>query len=99
MMTLVYFTARSNLIAYVFELYKHLRHLTGKKLAVNVQIDRIFMLLKNNETSGLSAPTPGYIHVYDYYYQIWSKLLYCADTRRRCRVSVYRTIGPLLFMF
>ena len=56
-LTLTYFMARSNLVAYVFECGKLLQsHLMGSKIH---QIDRRSMFLKMFDPFGLSAPAPG----------------------------------------
>ena len=41
----------------------------GKKLAENDSVDRRFTFFKYICPSGLSSPAPGFIHVYDNYFQ------------------------------
>ena len=49
-LTLTYFTARSNFVAYTFELGNLLQSSLMGKLQANGQIDGRFMFLKNNLT-------------------------------------------------
>ena len=88
-MTLTKFMAWSIWVAHVFEWEKLLKcHLKGKP-ARNWQMDRILIILKKeNGPRASSAPALGlntiiFKHVYWYMQQT--------------QVSVYRTIGPLVF--
>ena len=46
----------------------------GGKLAAKDYIDRIILLMKQIDPRGLSVPAPGYIHVYNHYFQTSSSL-------------------------
>ena len=61
-LTLNYFTARSNLVAYV-------KSFNGEKLAANDQIDRRFMFSQQYCLRGCLPLHRGYLHVYDHYFQ------------------------------
>ena len=89
-MTLTKFMARSTWVAHAFEWEKLLKcHLKGQKPARNWQMDRILIILKKeNGPRASSAPALGlntiiFKHVYWYMQQT--------------QVSVYRTIGPLVY--
>ena len=91
-MTLTKFMARSTWVAHAFEWEKLLKcHLKGLKPARNWQMDRILIILKKeNGPRASSAPALGlntiiFKHVYWYMQQT--------------QVSVYRTIGPLVFKY
>ena len=69
-LTLTYFTARSNLVAYVFEWGKLLQsHLMVKSCSKWLTWQKIYVF-EENLTLGCCLPLcRGYIHVYDHYLQ------------------------------
>ena len=68
-LTLTYFTARSNLVAYAFEWEKLLQsHFNnGKNLQQITKLQQIYVF-EEILTSGCCLPL-GYIHEYDHYFQ------------------------------
>ena len=68
-LTLTYFTARSNWVAYTIEWGNTVtKSLNGGKLAAKDYIDQIIMLMKKLTPVGCLPLTRGYIHVYDHFF-------------------------------
>ena len=64
-LTLTYQTARSNLVACMFEWEKCSKVIIWENLGANDQITRIFIVLKKTiDPSELSGPCPGAVYMY-----------------------------------
>ena len=64
--------------------------LNGGKLAGSMQMDRRFMIMKKVVLRGLSAPVPGYIHVYDHNIQTCSSLKPLGQSKPNIKWSIVR---------
>ena len=74
-LTLTYFTARSNLPAYAFKWVNLLQSPLKRKLAAKDQIDRRFMFLKKKIPIEVVCPWPITINIYNFMTIICKHLL------------------------
>ena len=72
-MTLTYFTAISNMAAYVFKWEKLLQSPLKVKVSANKQVNRSVYVFEKHLTTGVCLPLPqGYVH--DHYFQTSTSL-------------------------